>query len=51
MAEKLMSMSAKPPKIFDFLELVKLPITFLLLQMCNIIAISTGAVTPYKIAE
>jgi hypothetical protein len=36
------------PRILDILLLVNSPIIFLLLEMCKMIAIKTGAVMPYK---
>ena len=39
------------PIILVNLELVNWPMMLLLLQMCKMIPINTGAVNPYKIAE
>ena len=45
-----MIIKAEKPRILENLLLVKFPITFLLLDICKIIAIKTGAVIPYKMA-
>ena len=39
-----------PPIMFDLRELMNSPMINLLLQICRIIAIKTGAVNPYKMA-
>ena len=44
-------MSVAKPRMLDKCLLVYLPMIVLLLQMCKIMAIITGAVMPYKTAD
>ena len=51
MAEASIRISVEKPSELDKRLFVCLPMIFLLLQMCRIMAISTGAVIPYNTAE
>jgi hypothetical protein len=49
-AAALIMRRATNPNTFEVLLFTCSPIISLLLEMCNMIAMSTGAVIPYKIA-
>jgi hypothetical protein len=50
-AEAVINRSVMAPNMLALGPLVCSPMIFLLLQICNTMAIMTGAVTPYRIAE
>ena len=50
MAEANMTKRARNPMMFNAFELTNRPIMDLLLLICKIMAMSMGAVMPYKIA-